>query len=170
MAEEEKKGEKQSEEGEAKSGKKKIVIIAVVALVVIAIAVGVSLFLMGGDESEDSETAAEEVVEVKVPAIYLDLQPAFLITFNDEGRQRYMQIHVSVASRDQAAISAVEHHLPFIKSKINTLYSSQDFDVIQTPEGKSALRDQSLAVINEVLEGEGETLIESVFFTNFVLQ
>jgi len=170
VAEEEKKDQEQSEEGESKPGKKKIIIIAGIALVAIGIAVGVTLFLMGGDDSEGAEAAAEEVVEAKVPAIYLDLQPAFLITFNEGGRQRYMQIHVSVSSRDEAAISAVEHHLPFIKSKINTLYSSQDFDVIQTPEGKSALRDQSLATINEVLEGEGEALVESVFFTNFVLQ
>jgi len=170
VAEEEKKEQEQGEEGENKPGKKKIIIIAVIALVAIAVAIGVTLFLMGGDESEADEASTEEVVEAKVPAIYLELTPAFLITLNDGARQRYMQVHVTVSSRDQAAIDAVEHHLPFIKSKVNTLYSSQDFAAIQTADGKSALREQSLAVINEVLEGEGETLIENVFFTNFVLQ
>ena len=77
MAEEEKKEQEQGEEGENKPGKKKIIIIAIVALVAIAVAIGVTLFLMGGDESEPDEATAEEIVEAKVPAIYLELTPAF---------------------------------------------------------------------------------------------
>lgn len=169
MAEEEKK---EQEEGEKKSGKKTIIIIAIIALVAIGASVGVTLMLLGGDESAESEEGAEtaEQVEVKLPAIYMNLEPPFLITLNVDGRQRYMQVHVAVSSREQGPLDAVDHHLPLIKSRINSLYSRQDFEEIQTEAGKQALREQTLNLINEVLEGEGESPIENVFFTNFVLQ
>lgn len=170
MAEEEKKDQEEGQEGEQPKSKKGLIIIIIVAIIAIGASVGVTLFLLGGDESAEEEVAEEEVAEVKQPAIYMDLQPAFLVTYSDGGRHRYMQVHVSVSSRDAAAIGAVEHHLPYIKSKINSLYSSQDFKSVQTDEGKQFLRTESLRVINEVLEGEGESLIENVFFTNFVLQ
>lgn len=170
MAEEDKK--EQGEEGEKKSGKKTIIIIAIVALVAIGASVGVTLMLLGGDDSAEGEEGAEaaEQVEVKLPAVYMDLKPPFLITLNVNGRQRYMQVHVSVSSREQASLDAVDHHLPLIKSRINSLYSAQNFEEIQTEAGKEALREQSLTLINEVLEAEGESPIENVFFTNFVLQ
>jgi flagellar basal body-associated protein FliL len=49
-------------------------------------------------------------------------------------------------------------------------YSGLEFAAIQTEEGKEALRLQTVTVINAVLEGEGATGIENIFFTNFVLQ
>jgi len=170
VAEDEKKAEGQAEDGEQKSSKKGLIIMVVVAVLAIAVSVGVTLFLLGGDESEEAEVEETEQAEVKIPAIYMDIKPAFLITLDDNGRQRYMQIHMSVSSRDQAVVDAVEHHLPYIKSKINALYSSQSFAQVQTLEGKEALREQSLSTINEVLAAEGEGEIENVFFTNFVLQ
>jgi flagellar FliL protein len=169
VAEEDKK-EEQGEEGEKKS-KKGLIIIIVGVLVAIGASVGVTLFLLGGNgSSEGEEGATEEIEEVKVPSIYYEVKPAMLTTFSVGGRQRYMQIHLSVSSREQASIDAVEHHLPLLKSRLNSLFSQQKFDEVQTDAGKLALRESTLNLINEVLEAEGETPIESVFFTNFVLQ
>jgi len=169
-------GQEDQEGQAAPKSKKGIIIIAAIALLAIALSIGVTLFLLGGDDEtvDDEDTAeAEEMgtpVSATGPALYYEITPAFLAAFTIGSRQRYMQISVSVSSRDQAALDAVEYHMPLLKSKLNSAYSGQDFEQIQTEEGKNMLRERTLVTINEMLEAEGENAIENVFFTNFVLQ
>jgi len=172
VAEEDNKAENNNEDaGEGKSKKKLIIIVAIVAVIAIAAAVGVTFFLLSDDETTDVvEEVVEEVEEPLAPATYSNINPPFLVTFNVEGRQRYMQLSITVSSRDASSLDALEHHMPFIRSKVISAYSGLDFASIQTEEGKEALRLQTVNVINEVLEGEGATTIENIFFTNFVLQ
>ena len=172
MAEEESKAESGAEvAGEGKSKKKLIIIVAIIAVIAVAASIGVTMFLLGGDESSDVvEEVVEEVEEPLAPAVYSNINPPFLVTFNVDGRQRYMQISMTVSSRDASSLDALEHHMPFIRSKVISAYSGLDFATIQTQEGKEALRLQTVSVINGVLEGEGATGIENIFFTNFVLQ
>ena len=168
MAEENKvDGVEEGEDQQAPSSKKKRIIIIALAVLVLVIAGGATFFLMGGDDSEDSAEEAELVI---APAIYLDLNPPMLATLSVDGKQRYMQVSLNVMSRDQAALDAVEYHMPFIRSKLNSVYGSVDFKMAQTIEGKEALREETLKIINGVLESEGEALIEAVYFTNFVMQ
>lgn len=174
MAEDENKTDSNNEDAsgvEGKSKKKLIIIIAIVAVIAIGASVGVTLFLLGDDKPSDvSEEVAEEVIEPLAPAAYSNIKPPFLVTFNVGGRQRYMQVSITVSSRDASSLDALEHHMPFIRSKVISVYSGLDFAEIQTEEGKEALRLQTVTVINEVLEGEGATGIENIYFTNFVLQ
>jgi flagellar FliL protein len=156
-------------EQEGGSSKKGLIIIIVAVLIAIATSVGVTLFLIGGDDG-GAEEEAEVVEEVKAPALYLDMKPPILTTFNVDGRQRYMQILLSVSARDQAVLDAVEHHMPLIKARINSVFSRQDFAALQTEAGKQELREETTATINSVLTAEGEAEIESVYFSNFVLQ
>jgi len=169
VAEEE--NNEESENGEGKSKKKLIIIIAIVSVIAIAASIGVTVFLLGDDEpSVVAEETVEEVEEPLAPATYSSINPPFLVTFNVNGRQRYMQISMTVSSRDASSLDALEHHMPFIRSKVISAYSGLDFATIQTEAGKEALRLQTVDVINEVLEGEGAEGIENIFFTNFVLQ
>jgi len=153
-----------------KSKKKLVIIIVIVTLLAIGLSVGVTVFLLGSDGSEDSEEI--EIIEepVKLPAAYMEINPPFLVTFDVEGRQRYMQVYVSVSSRDPAVFDAIDHHMPLIRSKVISSYSAVKFDEVQSDDGKLALQVKTIEVINGVLEGEGAPLIENVFFTNFVLQ
>jgi len=173
VAEEESKAEDGQEEEASggKSNKKVIIIVALIAVLAIGLSVGVTVFLLGGDDS-DVEGDDIEIVEepVKLPASYFELKPPFLVTFDVGGRQRYMQVHVSVSSRDMSAFDAIEHHMPLIRSKIISAYSAVKFEEIQADAGKLALQVKTIEVINGVLEGEGATQVENVFFTNFVLQ
>lgn len=169
MAEEE---NKENENGEAEGGsgsKKMIIIIAVVVLLAIGISVGVTLFLLGDDETaeETDEVVAEEQ---EAAASYIDLTPAFLVTFNVNGRQRYMQAHVSISSKYASNLSQLEHHMPLIRSRLSSAFSTQDFSALQTDEGKKALLETLKNTINEVLEAEEQKPIDKVYFTNFVLQ
>jgi len=172
VAEEENKAEDNQEgTGEGKPKKKLIIIIAIVALIAIAASVGVTLFLLGDNEPEEiSEEVIEEVEELPSPAVYSSIKPPFLVTFNVGGRQRYMQVSMTASSRDASSLDALEYHMPLIRSKVISAYSGLDFASIQTEDGKIALREQTVTIINNVLEGEGSSGIETVFFTNFVLQ
>lgn len=167
MAEEENKTEEE-QSGEGGSKKKLIIIIAIVAILAIGLSVGVTMFLLGGDEDAPTEPVIEE--EVKEPASYIPIKPAFLVTFNVDGRQRYMQISLSVSSRDASALDALDHHMPLIRSRLLNVYADQDFQQVRTEEGKLALQAQTVEVINTVLSSEEAGEIENVYFTNFVLQ
>ena len=49
--------------------------------------------------------------------------------------------------------------------------SSQTYDSVSTLEGKEALREEALSVIQEILEEEtGDPGVEAVYFTSFVMQ
>lgn len=177
MAKKDKKAEDQAEgqgEENAKGGKskKKLIIIAIVAVLAIGLAIGATLFFLNGDDSGgDSAEDAAPVEEVKLPAVYLDIKPPFVVTYDVSGKQRYMQVFISAQSRDQASLDAMELHMPLIRNKLIMLFGAQDFQQLQTPEGKESLRDSTLALINEMLEKESSgSSIEQVLFTNFVMQ
>tara|TARA_R110001592_G_scaffold38315_2_gene126469 strand:- start:10685 stop:11197 length:513 start_codon:yes stop_codon:yes gene_type:complete len=168
---EEKKPEENEESG-PKSNKKLIIIIVLVALLAIGLSVGVTLFLITGDD-KSAATAEEDsasVEEVKVPASYLEIRPPFLVTFNVDDRQRYMQISLSVSTRDAGVFSGIEHHMPLIRSKLISTYGGMDFNIIKSEAGKVDLQAKTVEVINSVLSAEGEGQIENIYFTNFVLQ
>lgn len=168
MAEDNKKNEGQEEGG--KSKKKLIIIIAIVVILSIGLSVGATLFFLKGDGGATQE-AEVPAVEVKKPAVYLDIKPPFVVTYDVSGRQRYMQVFVSIQSRDQSSLDLVELHMPLIRNKLIMLFSGQDFEKLQTPEGKESLRTESLSLINEMLEKEASgTTVEQVLFTNFVMQ
>lgn len=162
--------EENQDAGETKSKKKLIIIIAAVVITAIAASVGVTLFLLSDNDTKSNDQKIEEVEEPKGPVVYFNIKPPFLVTFNVEGRQRYMQVHVTASSRVPSSLEALEHHMPLIRSKILSVYGALEFESIQTDEGKVALRAQTLSVINALLEGEGASPIENIFFTNFVLQ
>ena len=171
MAADDKKDENQEEQG-GKSSKKLIIIVAIVVILSIGLSIGATLFFLNGDDAGSGDS--EEQVpaeEVKMPAVYLDIKPPFVVTYDVSGRQRYMQVFVSAQSRAQASLDAMELHMPLIRNKLIMLFSGQDFEGLQTPEGKAALRAESLTLINEILEKEASgSSIEQVLFTNFVMQ
>ncbi|MFD2229927.1 flagellar basal body-associated FliL family protein [Alkalimarinus sediminis] len=170
MAADDNNSENQEEQG-GKSKKKLIIIVAIVVILAIGLSVGATLFFLKGDDSGSSEDEAVPAEEVKMPAVYLDIKPPFVVTYDVSGRQRYMQVFVSAQSRSQESLDEMELHMPLIRNKLIMLFSSQDFEALQTPEGKAALRTESLTLINEILEKEASgSSIEQVLFTNFVMQ
>ena len=151
-------------------GKKKVIIIGVVAAVlVIGAAVGISLFLLGGKDAEGESAEAEP--EVQVESTYIEITPEFVINFQDRnGRAKFMKVEMSVSTRDEAVPDAVARHLPAIRNNLVLLLSRQVYDDLLTNEGKEALRQQALAEVQKVLEGQiGKTGVEELYFSSFVM-
>ena len=164
MADDDKKEEQE------KPKSKMVLIIIIAVLVALLAGGGVAAFFMlsGGD---DKKAEASEEAPKQTPAIYFDFKPPFIVNFQVKGRQRYVQISLSIMTRKPAVVDALQKHMPLIRNNLVMAFSSQDFDVLRTPEGKETLRQTALEEIQKVLTEEtGEPGVEQVLFTNFVMQ
>ena len=153
----------------AVKGKLKLIILIVVAvLLAIGLSVGATWYFM---HSPKSEAVPQADVNVKLPALYEPMAPAFVVNFNANGRQRYMQVSVTLQARDPADLKALMVHMPVIRNNLVMLFSGQTFDDLATPVGQEILRQKTTASVQEVAQKElGKVVIDQALFTNFVLQ
>lgn len=133
----------------------------------------------GGDEhvaSEDGENTdaaqdGEEDKGTEGPAMYVSLDPPFVVNFANSGNARFLQITVEIMTRNPQVEEQVKRHMPAIRNNLVMLFSSQTTESVSSLEGKEALREETLASIQEILEAEtGDPGIEAVYFTSFVMQ
>ncbi len=111
----------------ATKGKLKLIIVIVLALLVaIGASVGATWFFMHGAQSKPAE-AAEAAPVGKQAAIFEPMAPAFVANYNQNGRQRYMQVSITMLARNQADLDALKVHMPVIRNNLVMLFSGQDF-------------------------------------------
>ena len=158
----------------APKGKLKLILLLVVALLLaIGLSVGATWFFLHKSDSkpEADPAAAAAAANVKQAAIYEAMAPAFVVNFNQNGRQRYMQVSITMQARDQAALDALKVHMPVIRNNLVMLFSGQTFESLATPVGQEMLRQKATASVQEVAQKEvGKLVIDQLLFTNFVLQ
>lgn len=165
------------EEGGKKSSKLKLIIIGVLALIIVGGGgAAAALFFLGGDDSAAQEEAAP-VEPVRAEAIYtkvrtMEGKPMFVVTLQSQDkRPHYMQLYVEAKSRDQAVADALKLHMPLIVSRLNNLFTTQEFRALQTIEGKEALRDSATDLVREIMQEKiGKPGVETILFTNMVMQ
>jgi len=123
-----------------------------------------------GDEEDEEDSEDEEDGETQ-PAIYLPIDPAFVVNFACQGKARFLQVTVEVMTRDPEMPDQIKLHMPVIRNNLMLLLSSQSYDGVSTLEGKETLREEALEVVQQILEEEtGDSGIEAVYFTSFVMQ
>ncbi|WP_085623134.1 MULTISPECIES: flagellar basal body-associated protein FliL [unclassified Pseudomonas] len=155
----------------ATKGKLKLILLAVVGLLLaIGLSVGATWFIM--HKSEPAPAADTAASNVKPAAIYEALAPAFVVNFNQNGRQRYMQVSITLQARNQADLDALKVHMPVIRNNLVMMFSGQGFDTLAgSPVGQEMLRQKATAVVQEVAQKEvGKPVVDQLLFTNFVLQ
>lgn len=166
---------KSKSKGESKSMKKILVVVGLV--LVLGAGAAAAYFLLpvgdskasavaGADGSPEAEQQAEP--EEERDALYLPLNPAFVITYERPDGLRYLQVDLQVMSYDQQALDKVVANDPAVRNKLIMLFSAQDFEQLATIEGKEALREQALLAIHEATPGKNK--VDEVFFTGFVMQ
>ena len=157
---------------------KKILIISLLAIVILGSgSAGAYYFLgMGSDPideegaelaegEEGAEVVEEEPVEVR-PALYHTV-PAMVVSANYQGRLRYLQVKMSILTREEETQEKLENSTPIIQDGMIMLLNSYPFNELETPEGKEELRHQAEEKVKELISDEG---VESVLFTGFVIQ
>ena len=156
----------------ATKGKLKLIIVIVVALLLaIGVSVGATWYFMHSAQSKPAAAVAQTAPVGKQPAIFEAMAPAFVANFNQNGRQRYMQVSITMLARNQADLDALKVHMPVIRNNLVMLFSGQDFATLASPVGQEMLRQKATASVQEVAQKElGKVVIEQLLFTNFVLQ
>jgi flagellar FliL protein len=124
-----------------------------------------------GDKGDKGDKKAKGEHGEAKPAVYLSLEPPFVVNAEGQGSTHYLQVSMDVMARDPEVIEAVKKHMPVIRNNLIMLLSSQNQSVVGTREGKEKLRAEALTEIQKVLkEQTGDVGVESVYFTIFVMQ
>lgn len=167
----------------------KLVIVGALALFVALVGAQVAVPLINGfiagsahgatAEDEDGEALAdEEGVEEEAqddeplaPALYTALDPPFVVSFDEEGGARYLQLTLQAMARDEKTIESVKQHAPAIRNSVLFMLSGYELEVLGTQAGKEQLRKDLLGAANEILAKNGaKQPIEELYFTSIVIQ
>lgn len=166
------------------AGKKKLILLVIIGVVLLAVCAGGTfavMHFMGGDKNAEASAAAdgehaagedgEAVEQERVALIYFPFEPPFLTNFVINGRPRYLQLSITVASRDQGTIDALQKHMPLVRNRMVMLLSSEQFDILRSRAGREALQGKLTEAVKEILQKEtGKAEVEKLLFTNFVMQ
>lgn len=154
----------------AVKGKLKLILLVVFGLLLaVGISVGATWFFLHKSQAKPADAAL--AADVRLPSIYEPMAPAFVVNFNQGGRQRYMQVSITLLGRNQADLDALKVHMPVIRNNLVMLFSGQPFESLTQPIGQELLRQKAFASVQEVAQKEvGKVVVEQLLFTNFVLQ
>jgi len=149
------------------------VLIGAIALVVMGGSIGGALYLLGPADADapKAATAATAAAPQVKPAIYQDMKPSFIVHFMDGQKPRYLQVELSVMSRDQAVMDAIKVHAPLIRGQIIDAIGRYPYSALGTDEGKQRMREDLRALIETIVAREAHVNgVEAVLLTNFVMQ
>ncbi|MBN4073896.1 MAG: hypothetical protein COC05_01300 [Gammaproteobacteria bacterium] len=170
----------EKEEVKKKGGAMKIVLIVLVVLIVLGGSIGGGLYFGGFFASDDAEHGddehKEDVAIAKMPAIYIALDPAFVVNFSDpDAKARFLQINGSILTRDPAVEADITTHITAIRSKLSVLFSTQKEAALRTVEGQEKLAADAVAVVRKIISAETgkrpeNTGVEEFLVTGMVMQ
>ncbi len=121
-----------------------------------------------GEKSADEEPEAEE----KSKPIYILLKPDITVSYDVNGRQRFLKVTVNFLTRDLAVEKALTLHSPVVANAIVMTVSNKKYEELQTAEGREVLRKECLAEVNKLIEKETSVPngVEQVLFSEFIMQ
>ena len=150
----------------------KILLILIGVILLIVIAMGGGFFMMWSKMSSmnvvNSEEAdndmEEEVVETMGPTKKLE---TFIVNLGDKGGKRYLRVSMDLELENEESAKVVDKRLPKIRDAVLMILPTKKYEDIGTVQGKSALRNEILTKLNELMEPEA---IKNIYFTEFVVQ
>lgn len=154
-------------------GSSKLIMIVVIAVLALGGGGAAWFFLLAdaGNGNGNGEDVAEAAPRTQGPVHYSNLSPSFIVNFPHQGRQRFLQADLTVMARDEAALDAVQQHMPIIRHNLISLFNAQLLLVFEDPSGIEQLRRMATEEVRQVLRDEiGRPGIEEVLFTSFVMQ
>lgn len=166
----------QIEENSGKS--KKLLLIGIVAVVLLA-AAGAYFFLFAPTDktgTADEDITQPAAVSVSAPAVsaaalYVSLPRPFVFNVPGRARDRLVQIKVELLVRGSGNENLAKRHIPLIEGSLLKTFASANADELATIAGKEALKAKALTDLqNDLANVVGNTVVEEVLFTGFVMQ
>ena len=162
----------ENEEG----GKKKLYII-MAGVLLLLVASALTAWLLTADQASlaEGEPGAEQQAAnkdvVKGPAIYLALEPSFVVNLPPGGSARMLQLGVQVMARNKDTVEFIADNEPMVRHHLIDMFANQRADNLRSSGGKAKLQADVEQTLNGILKNEnGPGEVEAVFFTSFVMQ
>jgi flagellar FliL protein len=159
--------------GEEKPSKKKLLII-IALIVLLLIGGGVAAYVLlysGSDENspEQQEIQTEQAETEKGPALYVKMEPVFVI--NLPGQPSLLQVGVSLRVYGDQMVEFVKHNDPMLRHNLINLLQSQEATKLKERSAKEALQTEMLDEVNRIVsELSGPGQVDALYFTSFVMQ
>ena len=150
----------------------KILIIILAIILLFMIMLGVGFFIMWNKMSSSIQQPEAEIENIeqepeKESIGHMFSLGTFIVNLSDEGGKRYLRVSIDIELSGAELKEEIEKRLPQIKDNILMIIPSKTFNSLNSAEGKTALRNQLLLSINEVLNSGS---IINMYFTEFVIQ
>jgi flagellar FliL protein len=140
-------------------------------LVVLLVGAGGGYFYFARHAATGQASAPKQAVELAKAELYLALEPAFVVNFNEGESSRYLQVAVTLMAHDDKAIDTAKAADPVIRDAMVSLLSNQKVAEVDTPAGRKKLQTDALAAVQKVVQARlGRPGIEALYFTSFVIQ
>jgi flagellar FliL protein len=154
----------------APQGKGKTLLIVIVLAVVLLGGGGVGAWFAFAPHGKQKHAEAKK--EPLAPALYVALDPPFVVNFEAEQQVRFLQVTAQLMSRDPGTVEMLKANDPVVRNDLLLLFGNQKYSVIATREGKESLRTQTLAAVRKIVAAAGgkPEKVEAVYFTSFVMQ
>ena len=154
-----------------KKGKLGLILITLVLLLLGGGGAAAYFMVIASDKDKKAQVAKPEE-QPKGPALYVALDPPFVVNFEAEQLVRFLQVTVQVMSRDPATVDLIKANDPVVRNDLLLLLGNQTYETIASREGKEKLRQQTLETVRKVVTSAGgkPALVEAVYFTSFVMQ
>lgn len=176
MADEELELENEGGETTEDGGKKKktLLFIIIGAVLLVALTAGGTFFVVSSmtGSGSDAEEVEEKEVEPDGPAIYIALEPEFVVSYQVGSRQRFLQVSVHVMTRKQSVADQLKFHDPAVRNEIIRVLNKQDFNALRTKDGRLQLQKDLQAAVITLMKRDADIDdgIESVLLTDMVMQ
>jgi flagellar FliL protein len=150
----------------------KLIFLIVAVLLVITIGLAGGFFMMWSKLSslsaQANAAAASEAEQTQAAALgTLFKLDTFIVNLADAERNRYLRVTMELELPDSSNTGKLEERLPQIRDSVLMILPTRRFADITSMEGKTALRDEIIAKLNELFAGN---IISNIFFTEFVVQ
>jgi flagellar protein FliL len=154
-----------------KKGKLRLILIAA-AVLLVGGGVAAYFMLAGGHDKDKKSASAHGEEAAKAPALYVALDPPFVVNFEAEQLVRFLQVTVQVMSRDPLTVELIKTNDPVVRNDLLLLLGNQSYATISSRDGKEKLRLEALEAVRKVVNGAGgkPEAVEAVYFTSFVMQ
>lgn len=134
--------------------------------------VGASLYFTGAFNPQPVVAAAVPVEEpLPENTFYYNIQPEFVVNFQGKSRAKFLMIEMVVATHDEEVLPILSDHDPELRNALLNLLAAQDAENLKTAEGKQALRENAISLIDEIVGRHYRTeRVHDIFITRLVMQ
>ena len=93
-----------------------------------------------------------------------------LVALPYRGATRHLQLSLQLVGHDQKYMKSVENDVPAIRNGLLIFFNQQEFQRVNTYEGRESLRRETLVRVNEIIGATPELRVADVYFTAYITQ